>query len=202
MKLLKLIPKKIYLFIVFPVVFSLILYIGGRIKTNPKEYERVNVLVSALNLNNHLLEEKISETNAVDVKEINVTFSLYNSDSMSLVYNTVFQDTDVFVFPKSFLDANIEANLNKYAKLTGETIAKYIQNPVFYGYEGGKFGVKVFDSATQKGWCDSIISYGNENFNEDYYMFFNRNSVNLGDIVKSDYDNALTFMKAMYEYEK
>ena len=36
MKLFKLVPKKIYLFIIMPVVFSLVLYIGGKIKINPK----------------------------------------------------------------------------------------------------------------------------------------------------------------------
>ena len=109
---------------------------------------------------------------------------------------------DVLIFPKSFLDENIESNFKTYAKLSQEIISNYITDASYYEYDGNKYAVKVFDSTSKKGWCDSIISYGNDLFNEDYYMFFNKKSVNLGELNNSKYDNALAFMKAMNEYEK
>ena len=196
------ISKKIPVFILSTLLLSGGLYWAGKIKTNPKSFERVNVLVSSLNLNNKILEEKMMSSNKIDVKQINVSFAIYGSSSMGMVYNTVFEEMDCFIFPKTFLDENIASNYLEYAKINTEVITNYISDPIFYEYEGNKYGIKVYDSSNKKGWCDSIIKYSDDSFNDDYYMFFNKKSVNLGDMTGSAYDNALDFMKAMKEYEK
>lgn len=194
--------KKIPIFVLSSLLLSGGLYWMGKIKVNPKAYERVNLMISSINLNNKLLEEKMMESNKVDVKEINVTFSIYDSSSMSMVYNTVFSEMDCFIFPKTFLDNRIETSYLEYAKIDETVVSNYISSPSFYEYEGNKYGIKVYDSLLKKGWCDSIIRYFNDSFNEDYYLFFNKKSVNLGEMNDSSFDSALDFMKAMKEYEE
>ena len=202
MKLTNFLLKKLYLFLIIPGLLAVFCYFVGNIKVRPKEYEKVDVLVSCVDLNNKLLEEGIGNTGKVNVKEINVNFAIYGSESMSLVYNTIYKEMDVLIFPKTFLDQIIEANAKYYAKLDEEVISEYVSDVTYYEYNQEKYAIKIYDATSKSGWCDTIINYSNDNFNEDYYMFFVNNSVNLGKLKGSKYDNALTYMKAMAEYEK
>ena len=202
MKISNYIKKNFHFFIIIPVLLSGLLYWGAKIKVAPKKHEKIQMFISCVDLNNKALEKAIKDTNKVDVKEINVSFAIYGSSSMNMVYSTVYSEMDVLVLPKTFLDENIEHYYPYYTKLDESVISSYVGDVDYYTYGENKYALKIYDSATKSGWCDSIIKYEKDGFNEDYYMFFVFKSVNLGELSKSKSNHALEFMKAMKEYEK
>ena len=50
----------------------------------------------------------------------------------------------------------------------------------YYSADGADFGIKIFDSATDKAFCSLIDFSKDGREKQDYYIFFNKDSVHLG----------------------
>ena len=121
--------------------------------------------------------------NIIGVKSRTTTY-----DERFRVYGT--DNSDIVILPKSKInDATV---MRYYASFSEEFISTYIDNPSFYEVEDDNrlYGILVH----QAGEENYLIDYKSEEYDDDYYAFFVKNSVHIGKLNHSSFVTALNFV--------
>lgn len=126
------------------------------------------------------------------VKKIDVTpYSL--DDSMFQTYFSIFgcDSGDIIIIPES--KVNDQLCISYFSGIS-TYYQENLQNLGFYQAEGIVFGLKIHDKETHQSLI-SCIDYGSGDKEENYYLFFNKNSLHISDLFeadkKSDKDGAI-----------
>lgn len=169
-------------------------------KTSPKSEERITFVVGAFNMDVGALSQKLNEKKPSSIKEINVKFDALESYNFGYTLTSLIRsDTDFFILPHSYFDANKGGSVKYAATIKKDYVESQLERQFEYYVDGDYLkGIKIYDSSLDEGILKDYIIYTKEDDKSDYYLFFTYNSHNIGSLNDSGTTNAFTLLKEMF----
>lgn len=190
--------SKWYLYLIAIVISVVVFCLSITIKTNPSKLEKVNFFLGTYDALTSDLDKELESQSSDDIKQINITFSFYGSSSFEYVYETTRSEMDFYILPLSFLNSN-ESRYVYFADLNEAYLNEYFGTELSYlHYDATTVGIKVYDHLTKEGYFKDYVTYATGSSEEDFYLFYNRQSQNLGNINESKTDHALCVSKILF----
>ncbi len=190
-KFLRLIVKQWYLYLASAVALAFVIDYAITLINRPVNEETITLFVASesydlSNLKKALDKEKpgyLREMNYIGVKSRTKTY-----DDRFKVYGT--DNSDIVILPKSKI--NDSTVMRYYASFTEEYISTFIDSPSFYEVEDDHryYGIRVH----QVGEENNLITYSSEEYDDEYYAFFVKNSVHIGKLNHSSFTTAFNFV--------
>lgn len=161
--------------------------------------EKICVFVGSNSAN--FQQENIDRLDTVKPEYIKkVEVSSYSvKDNMFKTYFEIYgcDSGDIIIIPESKVTDQICIS---YFSGISERYQEYLPNLGFYKTEGIVFGLKIHDKDTHQSII-SCIDYGTGDEEENYYLFFNKDSLHISDLFeadkKSDMDGAIKIVEKL-----
>ena len=187
----------IYLLSVLIVVVSFCL--GVSFKVAPSAEERIDIFICAKECNTASLIEKLNNNKPTDVVTVNLNFHYCTHSNFSYIYSSFRTEVDILILPSEYLKDNERNVIDYSAPIKKDEFEQYLGfAPTYYVKDEYYRGIKIYDKDTKEGILKEDITYCDEYYSSDYYLFFNYRSVNLGFLNDSVTDNALELVRAIY----
>ncbi|MGM9608878.1 MAG: hypothetical protein ACI3XE_01485 [Eubacteriales bacterium] len=184
MKVLKNIFSKFYLYLLWAMIAAMLWGWIFSFVTNTTPSKKVTVFINTYACSDTDLAVELEKDKPENIKMIKVhpfSFSLFDSST--------FVNGDIYIIKSS----EIETYLPSFCPLNEQF---RVENPLYeyyYGEDGTAWGIKVYDAATSTGVATEYLTYTVEGApQEDYYLFFNADSIHIGALNGSPSDAALT----------
>lgn len=183
--------------VVFGLVFGL--------RTAYKDEEQISVFIAANGVDADKVQAKLDGAKPDYLYNVKLTYcttlkneTIYNVNWMEAAT----LNTDIYVLPLSKLSD--EMCKAYFIPLTREFVSDSFGDRDIYVSSDAIYGVKLYDAATNIGGSDDAITYAadNENENEDYFLFFGKHCVHLGDLTGSRYDGAIRLAAALLDRQE
>ena len=190
-KILYLILRQWYLYLASAVALFLVIDYALTLINKPINEETMTIFVASESYDLKHLKEALDKEKPSYLREINfigVKSNTSTFDDRFKVYGT--DNSDIIILPKSKIDDSTV--MRYYASFSEEYISNFISEPSFYVVEEDQrnYGILVH----QKGEENSLITYKSEEFDDDYYAFFIKNSVHIGELNNSSFTTAFNFV--------
>lgn len=181
------ISKFWYLYLVCLVVFPFISIYVVDVINKPRNEETISIFIGSCSSDSKELVNKLNENKPSYLREINVRNYVYYEDSFPSLYNSFGKnESDLIILPESkILD---DTCMYYYAKLD----ESLFPNESFYfaGEDKACYGLLLHKKETNN---DDLITYKDDDHDENYYAFFNKNSLHIGLVNGSNWNTALDF---------
>ncbi len=196
--MMKKLLSKWYLYLVAISVSVVAFCLSITIKTSPSKLEKINFFLGTYDALVTNLDKELEEKSSKDIKQINITFSFYGSSSFSYVFETTKQEMDFYILPSSFV-GDIEAMYLHFQTLDESYLNEYFESELSYlSFENSIKGIKVYDHILKDGYFKDYVTYSNQLSEDDYYLFYNYKSPNLGNLNEGKTDHALSVSKILF----
>ena len=129
-----------------------------------------------------------------------ITINLFSNDDPNFnIYYSSFglKHSDLIIIPESRI--NNPDIVTYYCSLSENIIDNYNFSN-FYTIDDVSYGVKLNNGNNDIGDLLTLSKEGMEE--ENYYMFLNKNSYHIGELGKTKYETAFTYMALLMNYEK
>ena len=125
----------------------------------------------------------------------------HKSVRLKELYSSFRENCDFFILPLNYVNDYKGATINYSANLDIEYLNDYFDTKLEYClYDGVAKGFKVYDHFKDEGILKDYITYLNDDYKSDYYLFFQFKSINIGDMNSiSKTNNALKVIKELME---
>lgn len=141
--------------------------------TDTKPSKKVTLFFDTYICNDVDLTLKLEENKPKGARMIKVhpfSYAMFMSDTI--------QDGDIFVVGES----KIKDYIVDFCPISDEYVAANRNLEFYTNDEGVAYGVKVYDAQSGKGCITDYLVYcGEDEENEDYYLFFHKNSLHIKD---------------------
>ena len=184
--------SKWYLYIILALVSSVSFCILLNVRVSPKADQRITFFIGAVDSDVSKLNNKCKEFVDDNVMAINYRYHNIHASNFTFIYSSFREDSDFFILPIDY----VNKNLGRTASLSANLNEEYINSKLNYQFdylevEGNKKAIKVYDSLTEEGILKDYVTYIDEEIKCDYYLFFEFDSVNIGEIhSRTKTDNA------------
>lgn len=162
--------------------------------TTPSQDKRVTIFINSYACETERIEEKLNENKPSNLRKIFVhefTYASFASNSI--------EDGDIYIIKES-----------EYTKYSPDFIAlnnDFVSSHSTYDYysdsNGTDFGIKVYDKTTHKGIFKDYIQYTYPEDGvyeeENYFLFFNKKSIHIGNLNDSSSNSAITIVEQMLD---
>lgn len=141
---------------------------------------------------------------AIDDVELTVELEKYKPDYIKMVkvhpfsyvaFGSSIVGGDIYLVKQS----DIEEYIASFCPLGEALSAEYSDRGLYYGEDGQAYGIRVYDASTSTGCAVGYINYsptvGGEP--QDYYLFFNKDSMHAGALTDTESDAALIIARAL-----
>lgn len=163
-----------YLYVFLPLLGVVFLCYSTYLVNKPRGIETISIFIGSLSTSSASLRETLEENQPSYLREIAIRSYDYNDSNFSSCYSNFGRsDADIIILPESKL--NEETIMYYYAKLDESKI-----NASKFYYPGTSSSPYGFLIHSNEKINNSLIEYSNGKYNEDYYAFFNKNSLHLG----------------------
>lgn len=165
--------------------------------TSAGKAKKITVFVSGYECNVKGLHDKLSEELPQGIEEIAVRYALVSDVNYGVYYSTVaLVDSDIIILPESrVFGDDCEA---KFCALSLALAREYFGENEYYFVGGNAYGIRVYDKTTGSGACKDYITYSRAgNAEENYWLFFNKSSMHLGEFAGSESNSAVTVAKRL-----
>lgn len=187
-----------YIFIIWAVVAIIAVIFVFGMRTAYREHERLTVFIAAKDVQADGMRDKfmtVKPDYLFDVKINYCTalnnFNIYNA---SWIEATVL-GSDIYVLPESKISD--EACHAYFLPLTTEFVSANFGGVDVYESNDKIYGVRVYDKTVGASGNGEFITFTDGEFNENYYAFFGRHTVHLGQYVNTKYDAAIKFVSKL-----
>lgn len=191
--------SKWYIFIALIIVSTVSFCVAVNAKTSPKDNERISFFIGALDCKVDKLSNEINTNKEEQIKVINCNYHNINASNFTFIFSSFRENSDFFILPINYVKDN-EGSVTKYSANIDKTyLDSQIGNNLEYvEYEGVAKGFKVYDSQAQSGMLKDYVTYTNDDYVSDYYLFFQFDSVNIGTLnSKTKTTNAFSVIKEL-----
>ncbi len=176
-----------YLYLAFliliPIGVSYLTYVVNL----PRNEETISIFIASCSTNVKELRAELEEEKPQYLRQISIKSYVYDDKDFSQYYNYFgCQDVDIVVLPESKISSGTV--LSNYKKLD----ASLESDAASYYYPEGSssaYGKLIH----KKGEENGLITYKDDNHDEDYYLFYGKNSLHLGEMSGTNWNTALTF---------
>lgn len=197
-KIFRLFFKEWYLYLISGLALIFIIDYAYTLINRPINEETITLFVASDSNNSKKLREALEKEKPSYLRELNiisVKSQTTSYDDRFKVYGT--DNSDIVILPKSKI--NDSTVMRYYASFSSEYISNHITNPSFYqvSEDNRLYGILVH----QKGEENYLIDYKSEEYDDDYYAFFIKNSVHIGELNYSSYLTAFNFVNIIANEE-
>ena len=183
MKVIKNIFSKFYLYLLWALIAAMLWGWIFSFVTNTVPSKKVTVFVNTYACSDTDLAVELEKNKPENIKMIKVhpfSFSLFDSST--------FVNGDIYIIKSS----EIETYLPSFCPLNEQFREENPLYQYYCGEDGTAWGIKVYDAATSTGVATKYLTYTAEGVpQEDYYLFFNADSIHIGGLNGSPSDAAL-----------
>ena len=161
----------------------------------PRNEETITIFIaSSENGSSTLLRKKLNNEKPDYLREINIFTIKQDSNDFHrffLIYGV--DNSDIVILPKNKIED--EYVTSYYASFDTQYIEQYISVSEYYKSDvtNKTYGVKIHSI----GEDNNLISYRNNDFDDDYYAFFIKKSKHIGELNNSKYTTAFTFINVI-----
>lgn len=189
MKIIKNIFSKFYLYLLWT-MFAL-MFVGWifMIITDTSSKNKVTVYADVISVDDLELRIELEKSKPDYIKMVKVHPFSYVAFSSSSILNG-----DIYIIKQS----DAEEYLASFSPLTQNLCSEYSDRGLYLS-EGVAYGIKVYDALTASGCASRYINYSPlpDAEAEDYYLFFNKDSLHAGGLNGSANDAALVVANAL-----
>lgn len=179
------IKKWWYLYLIALLVLPAGCYYLTHLVNLPRSQETITIFIASTNVSTKGLYEALEEAKPTYLREIVIRSYVYYEDSFSTYYSYFGgSDCDIVILPQSKIDASKVAS--SYKKWSDDLVDP---SQDYFSYENAIYGKKIHSKGEENGY----IAYKDEERDEDYYLFYGKDSIHLGSLSSSSYDTALLF---------
>ena len=193
------IGKNAFLYIALILVFILLWNWVFSILTQIKPEEKVTVFIGSYSQGFDKWEE-LNDSRPEYLKAVET--QCYAPDMIYFSsYLTAFGygEADIIILPESKIA--IEESRGHYSEIS-EMHQSEFANLGFYEYDGKTYGIKIHDKETHKSLI-SCLDYGEGEKEENFYLFFNKQSIHLSDLAdenkKNEMDGAIDIARKLLD---
>ena len=190
MKIIKNILSKFYLYILWAMLALMFVgWIFTFITDTVPKY-KVTVYADVAQVDEIELRVELEKNKPDNIRMVKVhTFSYVAFSS------TAIADGDIYLIKQSDIDDYIAS----FCPLSAELCDRYAERGIYYNEEGVAYGIKVYDKTSSTGCATGYIDYSPvaDAEAEDYYLFFNKDSLHGGALTEVESDAAITIANAL-----
>lgn len=160
----------------------------------PRKQETISLFVSSYSNDPTNLHKFLNEKKPDYLREINITMiSPKSGDFDFFMVNKGLGKADIFILSESYL---FEDLTNKqFANLNEEYLNTYF---TYSTDESGK-GILIHSAGSED---NDLMTFHNDKYDENFYLFYRKNSLHIGELGKKKWDTAIAFTKELLNYEK
>ncbi len=157
----------------------------------PRNEETITLFIASCQSSTKGLYEELMKNRPDYLREINIRSYVYYEDTFSTYYSYFGRgDADIVILPESKIAS---ASVTSYYKKWSEDMID--SSSAYYSVESG---LDVYGKLIhKKGEDNSYISYKDDEHDENYYLFYGKNSLHLGPLSNSKWNTALLFAKIL-----
>lgn len=151
----------------------------------PWDQETITIFIASTNVSTKGLYEALEKAKPSYLREIVIRSYVYYEDNFSTYYAYFGgSDCDIVILPESKIVPSKVAS--SYKKWSDDLIDS---SKEYYSYENAVYGKKIHGKGDENGY----IAYKDGERDEDYYLFYGKDSLHLGSFSDSSYDTAFLF---------
>ncbi len=158
-----------------------------------KPENKIGIFIGAYGISQKLDEciDKPAEIEEIEIYDVNI-----NEDYYFVIFSAYISNCDFsIVNEKQFRESDIQY----YLDLEEDKILSYFGEQEYYFVNDKIYGIKIYDGKTKVGILNDLITYDGEESEDDYYLFFNKDSMHLGELNSSVDDKAIQVIQSMFE---
>lgn len=184
MRIIKNIFSKFYLYVLWTMLS--LLFVGWifTLITDTTPKNKVTLYADVSKIEDIELRLELEKSKPEDIKMVKVHPFSYVAFGSGIVGG------DIYLVKES----DIADYVSSFCALGEELTARYADRGIYYNEEGAAYGIKVYDCKTSIGCATEYINYlpvvGEEA--QDYYLFFNKDSLHGGTLNGAKSSAALT----------
>lgn len=188
MKIIKNIFSKFYLYVLWAMLS--VIFVGWifTLITDVVPAQKVTLFADVVSIEDVELRVELEKHKPDGIKMVKVHPFTY------VAFGSAIVGGDVYIVKQS----DITDYIASFCPIDEELCTRYADRGIFYNEEGIPYGIKVYDSTTSIGCAAEYINYspiaGAEA--EDYYLFFNKDSLHGGALNGAQSSAALTIAHA------
>ena len=174
-------------------VLSIVLSVSFvTIVSKPRNETTLTIFMGTYTTNIENFKRELEKEKPNYLKEINIRCFSPSSKNYTYAYRSIgLKGADIIALPFSKIDSQTVVDF--YAKITNEYIEKYFENYDVLTISNSVYGVKIHEKGQANG--EFLSFYDVESNDDDYYLFYKKNSLHIGDITSSKYETAFILSK-------
>ena len=189
MRILKNILYKLYLYVIWA-MFS-VMFIGWifTLITDTVPKYKVTIYADVVAIEEIELREELEKSKPDNIKMVKVHPFSYVAFGSGIVGG------DIYLVKQS----DVEGYISSFCPIGDELAMRYAYRGLYCNEEGVAYGIKVYDSKTLSGCATQYVDYlpAGDGEAEDYYLFFNKDSLHGGELNGANSSAALTVAQAL-----
>lgn len=168
--------------------------------TKPAIEETVSMFLTCNSCDEMLLSE-INDDLPEGIRRFDLGIFSRDNSFYGPYFNTYGKDSDMVVLTQKFSDM---CDCAKYfAPIDEELIKSRLGDVELFYYNDVPYGVKIYDKDTKEGMATDRIDYCKDGEEENVYLFFNVNSVHIGELSENSVDEcAFIILEKIWQNSK
>ncbi len=165
----------------------------------PRDEEIIRIFIGSNTADNPILYKTLNEDRPDYLRKIEIRSASYSSNDFGTMYNYYGKrDVDMVILPSSMIYESVVRSY--YQKIDHNYVAHYVNEPSYYDSEDhDHYGILVHSKEAEVE--NQIIGFDKDGKEkEDYYCFFGKGSLHIGDYSKSRYNTAFEFVRKIIDY--
>ncbi|MGN1103642.1 MAG: hypothetical protein ACI4QI_02080 [Candidatus Coproplasma sp.] len=184
MRIIKNIFSKFYLYLLWAMLS--VIFVGWifTLITDTVPRNKVTLYADVLAIEDLDLREELEKSKPDNIKMVKVHPFTY------VAFGSSITGGDIYLVKES----DIEEYISSFCPLDEEFTVRYADRGIYCNEEGIAYGIKVYDAATSIGCAMQYVDYSPAADEEaqDYYLFFNKDSLHSGTLSEANSSAALT----------
>lgn len=174
--------------------------IGVSFKVTPSKEQKIEIFLGATQCDTVSLIETLNNNKPEDVVTVNLNFHYSTHSNFSYIFTSFRAEMDIFILPEKYIKDFNDTVSGYSANIKKDEFEQYLGiTPTYFMKDQFYKGIKVYDSETKEGILKDKITYCDDQYSSDYYLFFNYNSVNIDFLNNNSVtDNALKLVRAIF----
>lgn len=190
-QVLKRVLKKWYIYVVGVILASVVSVYFVHFVSMPRNEATISIFLTSNNETKKKVFDILDDVKPSYLKEIDITNVEANNTEFGYYFaQKGLNKADIFVLPESKLTDEMLSK--QFATLDQEYLSTYFT----YTSEQTNHGILLHEKDKE----DTLFNL-KEELEENYYIFFRKNSIHCGMLNNSNFDTSIIFTKALLNYE-
>lgn len=168
------------------------------IASAPTKKEKVSIFLTCYNVENNFSAYMDSiKPDYLEIIDLNIR---HKEDTYyGMVVSAFVKDADIILIPESKIEyINVRDFLILNDDIVNELTEKHFD---YYSIDDIKYGLKIYSKDSKEGILKGLVTFNQEESDENCYLFINNKSLHMGKYNNSKYDGAINILKEILNYE-